>query len=429
MTPERDTRIQELLATAIPAPDAAPHKDWEAVLARVKGETSVKKRSAHLLRRASIRRAGVALTVAAAAIFAAVLFWPSAGKHSVLDRALAAIGDGPIIHVVYRTEPTGTLVDLKTGERTPQYGEREEWLSPSGALRIASGNHVTVRPPGKLSADEQQTYTGILDGYRDALVNGTAKLSKLEKFRGRDIYWVRFEGQTLFDLSDQRNHLWSYEVAIDAATYKPVYVRHARDGRPVPITGETIVLLETLPTGSIDFTPTPPRPPVGVLQGTVRVADISEQIGEDLPTHALGATPLWLGRTFGDLRLAYLQQQKLVWGLVESPEHVTGLEFCYGSTATVVVLRGHPEVMCDYSRAHLMLQEATKPSMNYRWPWSPDAPTARIPEEAVLVWGNEGLLTVDGVYVHIDAGSESEVLSAARALRPLDTGSQNDTAP
>ena len=115
-------------------------------------------------------------------IFAAILLWPAANQGSVLDRALAAIGDGPIIHVTYRFKKDYEYVDLKTGRKTRLYQEYEEWLDPSGALRTAYhvNGHlvVTVRAPGKntLSGHEKETYSGILDGYRKALENGSATL-------------------------------------------------------------------------------------------------------------------------------------------------------------------------------------------------------------------------------------------------------------
>ena len=63
-------------------------------------------------------RAAVVVAVGAAALVA-VLLWPSDGNRSpILERALAAIGDGPVLHVVTQVPSGQELVDLQTGRST-----------------------------------------------------------------------------------------------------------------------------------------------------------------------------------------------------------------------------------------------------------------------------------------------------------------------
>ena len=68
MTPDRDSYVRKLLTTAVPAPDPAPHEDWNAVLERA-GATPGVPRSRRLV---WLGRAGAAVAVATA-IFAAIL--------------------------------------------------------------------------------------------------------------------------------------------------------------------------------------------------------------------------------------------------------------------------------------------------------------------------------------------------------------------
>lgn len=441
MTPKRDSQIQSLLSAAVPAPDAAPYKNWEAVLERA-GAAKPRLRYWHSM---AVRRGGIGLAFAAAAVFAVVLFWPSAGKHSILDRALAAVGNGPIIHVIYRNKQDYAFVDLRSGRRTLVFAQHEEWLDPSGALRSAykDGNgrlHVFVHAPGKnaLSGHERETYSGILDGYRKALENGTATLSAKIRFRGRDIYWVRFKGQRMLNVSNHKKRYqdWALEVAIDAASYRPVYLYETINGRPQAITGQEIVSVETLPSGSVDFTPTPRQQPEAVVFGgsVQNPIDLEKVASSNAPARALGATPLWLGRSYKSQKLAYLNAGKVTWGALKSPHHTRALELCYGTKTVTVVRRYRGVVMnratsCEPRKAHVLLQETTEPTASYRWPMGLTDNTGlqiQIPEGSAMIFpgGSESYVVERGIYVHIDAGSEAAAIEAARALKPLGSSSR-----
>jgi hypothetical protein len=442
MTPDRDSHVRKLLTTALPAPDPAPHEDWNAVLERA-GATPGVPRSRRLV---WLGRAGAAVAVATA-IFAAILLWPAANQGSVLDRALAAIGDGPIIHVTYRFKKDYEYVDLKTGRKTRLYQEYEEWLDPSGALRTAyhvNGHlNVTVLAPGKntLSGHEKETYSGILDGYRKALENGTAKLSAKTRFHGRDIYWVRFKGQKMLNVTNhkKRYQVWALEVAINAATYKPVYLYETINGRPQPVTGQAIVSVETLPSGSVDFTPTGTNHTGGVAlelgASPSNPINLEGKLDTGAPAKALGATPIWLGSNYRGQKLAFLQAGKVRWGIAppsrprEMQRYQTpALVFCYGSTAVEKMPGNNPDVVyCDYRAPHVLLQEALKPIPGFGWGWPHTAfnpgGTFTIPTGSMLVFpgGGQGLVIEHGIYIRIEAGTEKAAITAARKLKLLRT--------
>ena len=117
--------VQEALDRLVPEP--ARMSAWEEVL-----------RDARTRRRSlSLQLAIVTGIVALVALFV-VAPWQGTERVGILDRALAAVGDGPVLHVVLRGDWGGTLVDLKTGQRSPLHGEREVWFDPTVGSYIRS---------------------------------------------------------------------------------------------------------------------------------------------------------------------------------------------------------------------------------------------------------------------------------------------------
>jgi hypothetical protein len=107
-----------------------------------------------------------------------VAFWPAGGTGgSVLDRALAATGDGQVLHLVYEGELHRTLVDLETGERTEMRSQHEVWFDPVAGLRETESFDGVVQfdtSPGPDEMPEHATsvYSSLGAGYREALDPG-----------------------------------------------------------------------------------------------------------------------------------------------------------------------------------------------------------------------------------------------------------------
>ena len=175
-------------------------------------------------------RVGGVLAVAAAVLLA-VLFWPGGGRtHDVVEKARAALGKGPILHLVYR-QPSGLqLVELR-GNRTivPAY-ETELWTD-----RKLEHRHMIMRLNGhaisELLPDDRNgpvarlgtidpAFAALWTGYRDALERGTAKVERSGRLFGRPVYWLRFPPAG----PSRTGSL----VAIDRRTFRPLAFRYGR---------------------------------------------------------------------------------------------------------------------------------------------------------------------------------------------------------
>ena len=113
--------VQNALDPLTPEPTRS--SEWDAVL-----------RDARPRRRSLALQLALATGVAALAALFVAAPWQGGERVGILDRALAAVGDEPVLHIVFRGGWGGTRVDLETGERQPVYGEREFWFDSSRNL-------------------------------------------------------------------------------------------------------------------------------------------------------------------------------------------------------------------------------------------------------------------------------------------------------
>jgi hypothetical protein len=443
------------------APFEGDDGDWEEILRRADADPPRRR-----------LRFGAAGGAAVAAIVAVVLFWPFAGdKPGVLDRALAAVGDGPVLHVVFEEDWGGTVVDLRTGERRELHGEREAWYDRERGLHTVSLLGGSVQSDELLGPDgvpqhEAKTFGLLGEGYREALRSGRASNLGAGEAYGEAVYWIRVDAQWLPDSADGKLHEWAHDVAVSRSTFEPVATRETRDGKPGPDTGARILRLETLAAGDGDFS-VGARP---ITSGTA-FKEGSEQIARERAADALGRTPLWLGPGHADIPLAQVLRttkakgdhrrteltgtaaanvracfksaprtgrrskacesmrtlrgsvlmhggKVYALGPVEWGEAHTGVRLFYGtvgsdpSTQSVDVPPVHEPSRLDHP--YIELTETThRNDLRGSFGYVP-------PEGSVLLLGGRlGLLAIDGVYIGIAASSEDLLLSAARALEPM----------
>ena len=441
------TDVQETLDRLVPAPTRAP--DWDGVL-----------RDARPRHRSLVLQLAAATLVAGLAALFVVAPWKGSERVGILDRALAAAGNGPVLHVVFRGGWGGTLVDLKTGERTPVYGEREVWFDPARDLV-----HQVSRFGGVVEGDElyernsgDRELTSLWRDYRPALENGTARVVGEDVVDGVPVYWIIVRAQMLPDVADHKDHEFAQQVAISRETFKPVAMKYTRDRQASPDGIEHILRFETISAEEANFTSAPEKSLNGVAMMEGREAiDISRA------AQVLGGTPYWLGDRFQGLPLGAVQEVYSATGrqeetLVTGPRaekirrcfrprpirrrqcrgrhgavirgdkvyevgparfgpRQTGLSLFYGSVGDDPTTFKNEESTPLYAERNVVVTEKSRveqrllgfPLMTYR---PPDG-------SALLMPGGSGYVVRDGVHISIRAAKEKDVLAAARALRPM----------
>lgn len=391
-----------------PFPEGAPGC-WEDVLAGAN-------------RRRALRLgpvAALAVAVVAAAMLA--LFWPFGGGRpgGILDRALAAAGDGPVVHLVVREGwGSGTLVDLETGARSSVYTERELWYDPSRGLhdvaRLGGQKVVDVlsRSADPISVRE---FESLARNYRNSLESGSAEVVGAGTLDGTPVYWVRFE--TRHFPSDGKMRELGDDIAISQSDFLPVATRETVDGKLSPDGLSRILDYETLPAGSGDFTNPQPS------QVDTRAAYRFGSVGSLTPAQAAQVLPaLWAGNRLGGLPLAGVT--KLEWakrqGSAAWTDETFGVRLAYGSgEAALPSLPGRPVeksdgpyVVIDESPANVSMQLSPARIIGAYEP----------PAGQLFLQGEHGTLIRSGVALAINATSPDLVVQAAEALQPIPSG-------
>jgi hypothetical protein len=348
----------------------------------------------------------VAVAAAVAAVIAVVLLAPDrVGHRSVIERALAAIGNGRVLHLRTLT-PSGTVfVDLRTGRRTVEKFENEFWYD-----RDTKRFHVLMRVRGHvadfvwpddakagmtLEGAADSAFTALWSGYREALANGTAKLEREGRVDGHPVYWLRFRWV--------RAGLPGTEVAIDSDTYKPIVFReYVSRTRHVD---ERVLLAETTDFRAEDF-----KRLGGDLFGGSSSSGGSSM---DLPApkhpsvHAPWLTP---GKDAAGLPLAAVNP----YTATANGRTVHGVELVYGRLGKP----GQP-----IGLAPLTIVELPRPEDPDFWKYVPRGSVAIQQGESgdgrrtQTRW--TGYVVTRRMYVTIETSrGEQAVVSVARALRP-----------
>lgn len=420
-------------------------------------------------RRLPIARFLVAAVVLALAV-AVALVSPWQGRSSgFVERALGAIGDGQVIHVVSVGDQTGQdVVDLQTGSERPVSSQTEVWFDASRGLQ-----RTVTSIDGRVTDEELQTpqgswtesgrvYTcawiaahpleatkarvscnasgengttprqipeplpsldpalvGFVSGYRDALANGTAQPDGTGSIDGRRVEWLRFQESDQAPAAQPAQTIVE-RVAVDSQTLKPILVDRIIDGKQV---GETrITVIETLSAQSVDF-PRPAQAPPEPISTSVTV---QTDVTPGSAAAAFSGRLLWGGPTLDTLPLTSTKLQQIVTSYGNAAalpnQHSQGVELTYGSPT-------NEPTNAEYVR----LQESAQPQMLYRFagperqPPSPGSllvstsqvmtatpgSTQAVPTGLTLWYG---LLQQGAFYVSIEATSHALLLDAAQTL-------------
>jgi hypothetical protein len=362
----------------------------------------------------------MAASLAVVVAFAAVAVGERAGSPSLVERALAAVGEGPVVHVVIEEPTENVYVKLDSGERIPQLRQVELWIDERRSLEhklirvdgtvvdemlvtpelLASPNppvytcawitaHPAAAKKARVSCDPKDAHldytpqldpalANFVDGYRSALQKGTAQEIGNGEVDGRPVTW----------LSLQVENGRTAEIAVDEDAGKPVRVRER--GRTYDV-----LLLEALSASRSYFRAREQRRPQPVYGRVGAEGPISlTEANEWMP----GA--LWPGPTVHGLPLS----------LVELQFPTTG----FGPRSGRAVERGVGVELRNGDHSPVVIQQSRKPQMAYAW-----LPYAVPHGGTVLLGGFGGWLIQDGVYVHIRSQDPDVVVEVARALRPI----------
>jgi hypothetical protein len=279
MTVQEEIRC--LMLEAHPRPNPGPYIDWEDVL----GRAGARSRPRSWRR----RRFGVLLAVAASAA-ALVLMGPFGGeKVGVLDRALAAVGSGQVVHaVVEYSWPQDVVVDLATGAERERVHRYEFWYDEQRQQllhRSLTGGWVQIDHliSGAVGTRIDPVLAGFATRYREALASGEARVIGDTSVDGRPTKRIEF---------DPREGGAVEEVLVDAETYAPVSFQETYPGgRKSPVW--RVATIESVSYDPSIFREASAKPRLAV--GEEKEA---RSISLDEAARALGAAPLWLGPSF-----------------------------------------------------------------------------------------------------------------------------------
>jgi len=400
-----ETRTLDKLVPLGPQPT-----HWESV---IDAATANRKRWRWLVRAVAV--AGVAVAAGASA---AALAWSfGGGAHgTVLQRAAATLGDGPVLHFVIRSGWGGALIDLKTGSRKHLYATEEFWYERGGRIHEVSRFAGVAQGDATYSADRRSSLNrklgSLVTRYRQALRDGSALVLERDVVEGHQVYWIRVDSEMLPDARN-RLHNWAHDVAVSKETFEPVAVREMRDGKPGPNGNSIVLKAESVPKGKGNFARMQ-RDSSGL---PVKIA----WTGFLTPSEAgavLGRPALWAGHSVAGLDLARIWKDERGEGYNRKSgrwaKTYTGVTFFYGTLDD----NGDPASSRNTSGAATPMpfvqvsESRTLDSLFQRvvTNYSPPAGSILVFDARIAV------MQKDGLYLALDASSEGVLLAAARTL-------------
>jgi hypothetical protein len=324
-----------------------------------------------------VRRLATAAAALAVAASALTVTTPWEGSPTVVERALAAVGTRPVLHAVILTPPPqrDTVIEIATGDAVTRERVTEIWFDDSRDLkktvialdgvivdeifesaeggftrrgpvitcswiaahpveatklgvscRLDGDNGTTPRDIPEQPPTIDESLSGFVDHYADALAAGRAREAGSGYVDGRDVIWLEI------DVPAAGGGVARVErVALDRATYKPLLVETAGGA-----TLFRIREIETLPHAPSVFTkPRQITAPAGGVGGSTK----SERtVSPAEAAAALEGNVLWLGESWRDYRLVEtrLIDMRIGYGRLSGrdPTKLTGVELDYGRTFT-----------------------------------------------------------------------------------------------
>jgi len=381
--------------------------DWDEVVRRASTRPPSRRGRAMVL----------ALAGATAVAVAVALIAPWRTESSILDRAAAAIGTGPVVHVVLRTDTKAERVDLATGRSRPVHEEQEFWWDPARGFheirRFDGRPYVDQLSKTLPSPDEDPIPLGFASGYRKALESGRAQVLRDGEIVGHKVTWIRFY------LGGKGPDYPTFDVAVDRETAKPVFVRYTVGGDRTIHFRRSVIAADSLPAGHGDFAPkpVPPRMAINLVGGS---GGFWKRVSARRAESILGRPPLWLGARSAGLSFNGFHPAVVTVG--NNPKRLNfGIGAMYGPVYEPMTRKPWVQV-AQYSKLRFktLFMEPNEDKI-----WRAARPGS------VLVYSSgdvtapffgkvvRGYLRQDGLYVRIAAPKAKQVIAAARSLRSL----------
>jgi hypothetical protein len=375
----------------------------------------------------SRRFAPVAAIAAAAAIGLTVVVLALSSGHgpAIADRALAAIGTGPVIHaIVEYSSDSDVVVDLESGQVRERIHRTEYWDDAEHSLL-----HTRLLTDGKLLTEIVETptgadsdlghyadrmapaldpaLTGFATGYREALASGKARVVGHERLDGRDVTLLRIELDGGI----------SEDVGVDSDTYRPLFFRTNPHEAPfVPQDTPTwrVVQIESVPRNSAYFA----KPERSAARPTEGETHGSKELSAAEAANALDRPTFWVGPRFDSLPLARIELTQVKTAYTDGSTHLgDNLTLTYGEISSNGNLAS--------SRPWLVVGQATSIAGSYPLGFN-DGGDPPAPEGSIVLQHRGdwlGKLIRGGTYLQVSASSRELVLAAARMLEPMPTAS------
>jgi hypothetical protein len=208
---DRDPTLGEALQRAFPATAAA---DWADVLGRADTAPALR------VKRRLLAPAAAAAAALALLALALVSPWESERGNPILEGALAAVGDGPVLHIVIRERvSTGRRYDIQSGRPILVESVHESWVDAERGrfhhIERRDGQVVTDAIGSLGGFGPAQTAATLAADYRRKLEREEWRIVRTGTIAGRTVHWLGSNAPA-------RPGAPSTEAAVDAETYRLV---------------------------------------------------------------------------------------------------------------------------------------------------------------------------------------------------------------
>jgi hypothetical protein len=369
---------------------------------------------AHPHRRRLPTRILIAAAAACAIALAATLVpdrFADERQGGVLELALAAVSEGPVIHaLVENTESSAVLVDLSSGEETVERERHEYWYDEQrgrihGRLTIGDEvlNEFQVVEQGPPPAHRALAFA---THYREALESGKARVIRRETIDGRKTVLLRIDVGSWTDPRSGQVVQPAYveEVVVDADSFKPLRFRHLPGPNTVsgPIHWWRVITIESIDRDDEDFTAGPPPRPWSKF-----APSMDRKVTVDEAATALGRTALWPGTEIDGVPLQRI-----------------------GVVTTTITWRDGRETQTPSLMIRYETQGEDRRSLWMSVGIPGQTPGAGLIDGVAVPAGKVRLMEGDrgtwfgnvqrhGVYVNLQSQERELIVAAAKALKPL----------